>query len=198
MEKRKRSKEWSAFAFCMRPWRNPLNWFYNIRQWFYNWKFVFQRAKYGYCDIDVWNMTDYHTFLLGEMLLSLAENPTGFPMAMRAEIPPEETMTDEQEAAAMAEWKELLTRMGTHFLHVYDAEKYNPNQFWDDLSKKLKETREIKHEKASVIVSHRADRELERLREMYYKRQKEIMEWREDEYEKGLQLLKAWHDNLWD
>ena len=95
MEKRKRSKEWSAFAFCMRPWRNPLNWFYNIRQWFYNWKFVFQRAKYGYCDIDVWNMTDYHTFLLGEMLLSLAENPTGFPMAMRAEIPPEETMTDE-------------------------------------------------------------------------------------------------------
>ena len=198
MGKRKRSKEWSAFAFCMRPWRNPLNWFYNIRQWFYNWKFVFQRAKYGYCDIDVWNMTDYHTFLLGEMLLSLAENPTGFPMAMRAEIPPEETMTEEQEAAAMAEWKELLTRMGTHFLHAYDAEKYNPNQFWDDLSKKLKETREIKHEKASVIVSHRSDRELERLREMYNRRQKEIMEWREDEYEKGLQLLKAWHDNLWD
>ena len=198
MRKRKRSKEWSAFAFCMRPWRNPLNWFYNIRQWFYNWKFVFQRAKYGYCDIDVWNMTDYHTFLLGEMLLSLAENPTGFPMAMRAEIPPEETMTEEQEAAAMAEWKELLTRMGTHFLHAYDAEKYNPKQFWDDLSKKLKETREIKHEKASVIVSHRSDRELERLREMYNRRQKEIMEWREDEYEKGLQLLKAWHDNLWD
>lgn len=198
MRKRKRSKEWSAFAFCMRPWCNPLNWFYNIRQWFCNWKFVFQRAKYGYCDIDVWNMTDYHTFLLGEMLLSLAENPTGFPMAMRAEIPPEETMTEEQEAAAMAEWKELLTRMGTHFLHVYDAEKYNPNQFWDDLSKKLKETQEIKHEKASVIVSHRADRDLERLREMYNKRQKEIMEWREDEYEKGLQLLKEWHNNLWD
>lgn len=198
MRKRKRSKEWSAFAFCMRPWRYPLNWFYNIRQWFYNWKFVFQRAKYGYCDIDVWNMTDYHTFLLGEMLLSLAENPTGFPMAMRAEIPLEEAMTEEQEASAMAEWKELLTRMGTHFLHAYDADKYNPNQFWDDLSKKLKETQEIKHEKSSVIVSHRADRELEWLREMYNRRQKEIMEWREDEYEKGMQLLKAWHDSLWD
>lgn len=198
MEKREKSKEWNVFTFCMRPWRNPLNWFYNIRQWFCNWKFVFQRAKYGYCDMDVWNMTDYHTFLLGEMLLALAENPTGFPMAMRAEIPPEESLTEEQEATAMKEWKDLLTRMGNHFLHVYDAERYNPNQFGEDLLKKLDETREIKHEKGSVVVSHRADRELEWLRKMFDKKQKEIMEWREDEYEKGLKLLKAWHDSLWD
>lgn len=64
--------------FGYRPWY-PRNWFHNIKQFFWHFKLRRQRAKYGFCEADLWDMNDYLTQVIIEMLRNFPKNLHGAP-----------------------------------------------------------------------------------------------------------------------
>lgn len=53
--------------------------FFNIKNFFKNIKFAVQRARYGYCKGDLWNLDYYLLVLLRECLYSFADTTHTFP-----------------------------------------------------------------------------------------------------------------------
>jgi len=51
----------------------------NIKQFFKNIKYAYQRITKGYCDFDVWELSDYYLKLFYYTLNSLADNTHGYP-----------------------------------------------------------------------------------------------------------------------
>ena len=60
------------------PWRFR-NIFHNIKTFFRNIRRAWQRACYGFCDADVWDLNSYLSVLLRETLYYLSENNHGYP-----------------------------------------------------------------------------------------------------------------------
>lgn len=60
------------------PWRFG-NIIYNIKNFFRNFKFAWQRARYGYCDVDVWGLREHLLVLLRESLYKLANECHSYP-----------------------------------------------------------------------------------------------------------------------
>lgn len=194
--KRKKDKSWSAFCFGMSPWKYPSNWFKNIGQWFRNLKYVWQRACYGYSDFDIWNLSDYHVFLLGEMLDQLAENPSGFPTACQG-IDIKE-IAEEDDKEALEAWKTTLKNLALNFHKAYEPRMYWQNEYLKTYYEFLDKTRKIEDTGVSLKIRYEDNEEFQRVREKYWERDKEIEELRENAYKEGLDGLKRWHRDLWD
>ena len=64
--------------FGYHPWY-PQNWFHNIRQFFWHFKLRRQRAKYGFCEADLWDMDSYLTELIITMLQNFPKKIHGAP-----------------------------------------------------------------------------------------------------------------------
>lgn len=73
-------KELSVWKKGYLPWQFSTI-IYNIKNFFRNIKYARQRAVYGFCDADVWNL-DYHLLtLLRETLYHLAKNHHTYPLS---------------------------------------------------------------------------------------------------------------------
>lgn len=197
--KQKRNNEWNVFRYSIFLWRNPLNWFHNIKQWFYNLRLAIERAKYGYCDSDVWNLNEYHVYLLSEMLNDLAADPHGFPDVLFPNEQSAQWISKEEEEEYMQQWQKILRQMAEYFTNVRNYEQYKPNPYADRLFKKLEETEEVyERPDGSMVYTHQEDNELRQLRDDWIRQRVAAMEWREEQYAKAMDMMKQWHNNLYD
>lgn len=197
--KQKRDNEWNVFRYSMFPWWNPLNWFHNMKQWFSNLRLAIERAKYGYCDSDVWNLNEYHVYLLSEMLNDLAADPRGFPSMLMPDDQPAQWMSEEEEERYTQQWKDILRQMAEYFTNVRNYERCKPNLYDDRLFQKLDETKEVQERPdGSTVYTHKEDDELRQLRDDWMRQRVAMMEWREEQYAKAMDMMKQWHNNLYD
>lgn len=60
----------NLFKIGYSPWRYLGNWWHNIKRFFRTFKFIYQRAKYGYSDYDLY---DFDLFLEEILLRALGE-----------------------------------------------------------------------------------------------------------------------------
>ena len=61
------------------PWRHPHNWLFNIKYWFRSFKYAYQRAKYGFCESDLWDLDAYLCELIPTMLRNFTKDLHGAP-----------------------------------------------------------------------------------------------------------------------
>lgn len=101
------------------PFR-PTNLIYNVKNFFRNIKYAWQRARYGYCDMDVWNLDLHLLVLFRETLYHLAEKSQSHPYYKTPE-----------------EWEEELIKAADDF-HFSIQSNYN-NLYNDEYIELMKE-----------------------------------------------------------
>ena len=57
----------------------PACWIRNIKLFCRNCKYAAQRIKYGHADCDIWDMDQYLSIVISEMLIDLAKQGNGYP-----------------------------------------------------------------------------------------------------------------------
>lgn len=161
-------------------WRWPQHWPHNISQFFRNIKYIYQRAKRGYSDVDVWEMSSFITHVIIGMLTQLKENHLGYPFGY----------TDEQ-------WKSILSEMIEHF---NNADECNDN------IPLVKESEALCEEIVKLRCSHANEDDLsneekellDKMHEEWSNMLKEIHSYRTSEVTKAFEMLSKYYWNLWD
>ena len=117
-------------------WRHPLH---NIRQFFKNIKYGWQRAIKGYCDRDLWNLSDYYEEVLIHSIDAFRVKRHGYPG----------TITNE-------EWEQILSEI---VQHLKEGRRESHINLWDGV---IDETLEKGEDITDEIMDH-YKREYERL-----------------------------------
>lgn len=72
----------NVFRYGWFTWRRPLR---NLRVFFRRFKYAYQRAKYGFCDYDIYDVGDYSYELLIQSLKKyLKDNDQSYPTAFES------------------------------------------------------------------------------------------------------------------
>jgi len=69
----------NVFNNCYYPWKNPANWFKNIKMFFRSFKYAYQRATRGYAVSDTWDLDTHYLYLFHDTLNYLADHHWGYP-----------------------------------------------------------------------------------------------------------------------
>ncbi len=74
---------------------------------------IYKRAKYGFCDIDVWNIDDWFLSVMPAMLEQLKENLHGYPVSEEVDVHAtgEPGIDIDCEDDGMKKWKAILEEM---------------------------------------------------------------------------------------
>jgi len=108
-----------AMKFYREGW-NPLKY---IGQFSRGVKYIYQRARYGYCDKDVFNMDQHLSALIGDMLNELADITHGYPVLVENDEIVDQG--DEAVDQGIDSWKESLRKLAIHFYNTlgeYESE----------------------------------------------------------------------------
>ena len=169
------------------PWKYPSCWFKNIKRWFHNCRMAWQRARYGWCEDDVWDVHSYLLTIVPQMVRYSAARSIGIPdeiYEQYAEVCDTYAECDEQAAAA---WDAILDTIATKLEHAAAPEKYLINEYQEAFD-------ELIHRDGlrGVVSPHRTDEECEIVTN-YSRRAREIYQWGEREFNDALDLFKKWH-----
>lgn len=102
-------------------WRNPLNWFRNIKIFFRCLKWAKQRITRGFADIDWWDLDCFYIDLITDSLNYFAEHTISY----------DDKYTPE-------EYKEKILKLASKFKYIgTDSDELNP--YYEDYSKYLED-----------------------------------------------------------
>lgn len=157
------------------PWkfyRHPFKW---IEYLFRSFKYAYQRAIKGYCDIDLWDLNAYYTEIISKTLRELAGCHCAYPGGMEPE-----------------EWTDILNDIAYNLEESIEDNSYPMPKFeaWQEciLTK-------------PDVNSKEYGAWFEKLRRLSYEKDKEIFEQREYmemRKDKALDMLKEYWYDLWD
>lgn len=164
---------------------NPLKY---IRQFFRGVKYIYQRARYGYCDKDVFNMDHHLSALIGDMLNELADIAHGYPVLVK---------NDEIVDQGMDNWKETLRQLAIHFYNTLEDYENEPRirskEAFDEYFKE--------YEKCSSWDYFNSSEETEEAKDLKMKwlnAENEADRFMDEEKDRALVELKEIYFNLWD
>ena len=107
------------------PWGYIGNWGKNVKAFFRNLKYAHQRITRGYCDRDLWDLSEFYLNMLHVTLRDLAERHMGYPG-----IAPYETNE---------KWTEALYDMSIKFYQANEENEYFPTPMLDKWYKDFEE-----------------------------------------------------------
>lgn len=164
--------------------------FYHIKSWFSwffrNIKWARQRIKKGYCDLDVWNFCDFHSFICAGALKELRDTGHGVPNTIFEEA-------DGDEDKAIKLWHDYLTYLIERFEFISKPENEKPSfAYWNqymDISQKEDKDSLFPHSNSEAAI---------KAKEIWKNAYKE----EDDEEEKAIQevfaALPKYYRSLWD
>lgn len=141
-----------------------------IKWWFKRLKYVYQRARWGFCEIDVWGFMDYHSALIEAMFKYLAENHMSHPAEIEAE-----------------EWEEILLKISKSFGQWNED---LPSPAYEQYKKSIQR---YKNADGSITVYAPEDK-LAAWREEEIKNHNIKLK----KLKEGFELLYKWYPTLWD
>ena len=167
----------NVFKYGYTPWRYPSNWRDNIELFFRHFKWAYQRATKGFCDMDVWDLDGAILNYLAGTIEQLADVHCGYPGDERFPTP--------------ESWERFLRELANDFYRANEWNDYYDHPAYDAWEKTL-DDKSICDERGRVI-DHNSD-----LSTAMVKEQMELNEIRQKDVEIGLEKLKDVLFNLWD
>ena len=152
-------------------------------------KWAWQRSVRGYADTDWWNMCDWMTEVLSDMLDTCAEKHFGFPAG-------DDGFTDE-------EWTAYLREIATHLRNSSEAQCEQVNEY-DALFDAIVDEQHShmeRREDANGFIHHiypEMTAEQKSIRDKYFQREMEISKWREAEAQKAFEMIGKHFFAFWD
>lgn len=207
--KRKNKKpKYSCLEKKMVRFENPVE---ELTRWSRNLRYMYQRARYGYCDRDIWMMDDWFLSVIPNMLDELNRTRHGFPSALLED----ENQDEEANERGNREWGRILSEMAHCFREANERTCTRKNPYedeWDKVSwefyerygtlgEKLMTEEEIKENKRMHVTTVHLASELPENRELWdkYKEEaKKIDEYQRECTDRGMKLLRKWVRDLWD
>ena len=180
-------------------------------------KYIYQRAKYGYCDSDTWSIDYWFLAVVPGMLEELMENTSSYPCApgdgphaIYGTGAPKDV--DDEGANA---WKDVLSEMIFLFREANEETCTRPNRYeaeYDSASAEFETKYGLFGEKLRTekekrdALEHRGYRmytmadvpEFADIDKRYYDENREIEEYRHECKDKAFELFSKWFWNLWD
>ena len=188
-----------------------------LHRWKMNVKYIYQRAKYGYCDRDIWSIDYWFLEVMPGMLQQLKENTDSYPCT--ADLPTHAVYGTKSQkdidTEGMQSWHDILSEMIFLFNEANEEtcsrknkyeEKYNKAQAGFEakyglFGEKLKSEEDKEREKdtSSHIVYMLEDApEYKEISDLYFDEYKAIEEYRDECKNKAFALFAKWFWHLWD
>jgi len=139
---------------------------------------VFERAKKGYCDRDLWDIRDWFTTIMPKMIDDFEVSRHGYPG----------NITDE-------EWTEILKQISYYFRESNINTCSQKNEIEYDCKINFIPIKNSECYTLDVIYPTKEDEEKEKL---YLQKERELEKYREDCFQKGIELFSKYIDHLWD
>ena len=175
-----------------------------LRQFCDDVKYTYQRARYGYCDIDLWNIDSWFLGIIPRMLEEHRDTRHGSPVVDGTD---EKTCHDE--------WTKILNRMIFLFREASEdtCTKINPyeaefEKALDDFTERfgvcgeglMTDAEKEKAEKEELYTWHSVSElpEYEELCGKYFDEQRKIAEYREKCKDEALAMFTKYFYGLWD
>ena len=125
------------------PWRYPSNWFRNIRLFFRGFRWRRQRARYGFCEADLW---DLHSFLSELIATALHNFPKDLNSMPTRYYRHDDTIENAQEVEdeGLKKWKEDVEEVAKKWDAINESDSWTEDWVLDKLLKEgLDSLREI-------------------------------------------------------
>lgn len=186
---------------------NPRILFSNIKQFFKNIKYAYQRITRGYCDADIWNLSDYISDMLYLTLNKLADTTHGYPGVDIFEDTKskEDGFIDEEYGCHGAvRWESYLKDMAEHFYNTVESHEDIPinqeiSKAWEEKEKYVKFCGCKPDSNIWVTESYDGQEEqLATATDKWLQLEKDASEFRRIEKDKAFDMLKEWYFQLWD
>lgn len=161
----------NVFKLYPHNWKRPSNWWDNFKDFFRGFKYAHQRAVKGYCDYDLFSISDWFLEVFPNMLKEFSEGTHSYPYDMEEK-----------------EWGKYLVEMGEHFLNAckeYEDSSPEARKEYDELYKDF-----------PLELYNTKERE-EKIKK-YYKKVKEYDDYKQEELKKGMDMFQKRFWDLWD
>lgn len=161
----------NVFTLFPYSWKYPSCWWKNIESFFRGFKYTYQRATKGYCDYDLFSISDWFLEVFPNMLKEFSEGTHSYPYDMEEK-----------------EWGKYLVEMGEHFLNAckeYEDSSPEARKEYDELYKDF-----------PLELYNTKERE-EKVKK-YYKKVKEYDDYKQEELKKGMDMFQKRFWDLWD
>ena len=168
----------NVFTLCPYSWKYPSCWLRNIESFFRGFKYTYQRATKGYCDYDLFSISDWFLEVFPNMLKEFADETYSHPYDM-----------DEKE------WGKYLVEMREHFLNAckeYENSSPEARKEFDELYKDFSAAEYFKNPELYNTKERK-----EKIKE-YYKKVKEYDNYKQEELKKGMDMFQKRFWDLWD
>ena len=168
----------NVFTLYPYSWKYPSCWLRNIESFFRGFKYTYQRATKGYCDYDLFSISDWFLEVFPNMLKEFADETYSHPYDM-----------DEKE------WGKYLVEMREHFLNAckeYENSSPEARKEFDELYKDFYAAEYFKNPELYNTKERK-----EKIKE-YYKKVKEYDNYKQEELKKGMDMFQKRFWDLWD
>lgn len=192
--------------------RNP---FKRVKRFFRHCKWAYQRAVYGYCDRDTWDIGPWFLGVMPGMLDQFADNLHSYPVVRNPESigNPEvkAVIVDNEKQADF--WKTTLKNMAGMFREADEETCCRMNQFedeWEGMYKEFEqkyglfgeklEQEAIKNKEPSIrmhVPSEMTD-EWKQITDRFLKEEADIDKYRKQCFNMAMQDFQKWFWDLWD
>ena len=98
---------------------------------------------------------------------------------------------------SIKKWENYLDEMVLHFYNSLEENEAQKNEFEEEYHR-LNPFEIIKNNQGFYSLKENHEIEAIKIKEKWFKREKEISDWRASELNKGLDMLKKRFYNLWD
>ena len=168
----------NVFTLYPYSWKYPSCWLRNIESFFRGFKYTYQRATKGYCDYDLFSISDWFLEVFPNMLKEFADETYSHPYDM-----------DEKE------WGKYLVEMREHFLNAckeYENSSPEARKEFDELYKDFSAAEYFKNPELYNTKERK-----EKIKE-YYKKVKEYDNYKQEELKKGMDMFQKRFWDFWD
>ena len=165
--------------YLTHPWEWVSELFSNIRA-------AYRRARYGWCYMDVWELGPWLLEILPSMLRHMAEHSCGYP--------------GNEEFPTYESWQAWLRKMADDIESVQEENVEKQNEYEKDFHNSFN-TRQFKEEYAGskfLTVTWNESPDHKEISKKYFKRMKELSDWREVRIVEIFTELARKIPSLWD
>ena len=161
----------NVFTLYPYSWKYPSCWWKNIESFFRGFKYTYQRATKGYCDYDLFSISDWFLEMFPNMLKEFSDGTHSYPWDMEEK-----------------EWRKYLVEMREDFL--------NACKEYEDSSPEARKEYDERYKDFPLELYNTKERE-EKVKK-YYKKVKEYDDYKQEELKKGMDMFQKRFWDLWD
>ena len=155
-------------------------------------KYFYQRGKKGYCDCDLWDLYEWFTNIFPKMLGEFLNKSNAYPVNG---YPPEGADSKFWYKEQKRAWEYEVKKLIWFLREANDTTCSQKNEIEYDVNFDFEEEKEQSWHKLNITFPTKEDEEKSK---QHMEREKEISEYKEEQFKKALEQFNKIARNLWD